>query len=730
MNRKSQAALEYVYRILRTSTDISVFWIQASNRANFEEGFLRIGQHAGLFGSNGIVDLKAPDVTEWLQSDRAGQWILIVDDIDLATFGDKQAFYRILPKTNNGSIIFTTRNKQAAYDLVSPSNIIVMNSMTATHAHQLLNSRLGYQVPFDQHVESLLRRLSYLPLAITQAAAYMYVTSMSVPAYLKLVEDSEQCVFNLPQNVDTSTRSSTNLEALTLVSLVSIDAIRHQNHDASDLLFSMACMKPFRIPKDLFMRGRTSVDIANAFGLLKAYSLITIDDSDSIIEMHSLVHLAVWSYLKTTSQLNEHLRRCFDLLSEEFPPESEQHKDLNRCNLYFPHAVHMWRLATEELDLPGIPAIDHCVAEHLASRISRYLRINGRYDEARKFAQSALEYSCKSSGPHSSRSLICRRNLAIIDQYSGNNKASEEVIDSILRSQLKNLDGNDPDIISTLNEKGLCLQSQGRCAEAEEYHQEAVSICETLYGADDLRTLDQLQNLGLAFMGQGNYAVALDHLQRAVDGLEEMLGLKNTRTLSALVNMSCVLQYQGRWEASRKLLSQALAGREEVLGPHHPHTLHCKANLAQIYRQQGDLPKAEQITREVLQMHQAKLGKDHPTTLHIHRNLGLLLQCQARYDEAEEVFLRVARGRERKLGARHCDTLTSTYDLSVIYQCQERRQEALELGKKARDARRETLDEGHVDRLASERHVRELEQDYEEWLQTRTLVDSGEEGDG
>jgi tetratricopeptide (TPR) repeat protein len=728
--RKSQTALEYLHEIRRTSPSVSVFWVQASNQTVFERSLLEIGQYYRSFiEEDGDTDLAGTieDVKTILQADDSSQWLLVIDDIDLSTFDDIQALYSSIPDSKNGSIIYTTRNKQTAYDLVEPSHVIIMEPLSVAHAHQLLNFQLGRQIPLDADLLKLFAILDYLPLAIVQAAGYMCVNSISICACLAHIQRSEECKANLLRYARPSTMDAKPPYAPILLSIVSIDAIYDQNEAAAELLFTMACMESRHVPTCLFTTGENTTIEMDAFSILKAYSLITMNDADTVLDVQSLVHLAVRLHLKSINRFEVYLQRCFTLLASRFPPEGEQFLKLDQCALYLPHALEVWNTYVGVPEVESTSSVDCNMAERLASRISRYLRIIGQYAEAKVFAQSALEWSIKASGEGSTRSLACKRNVAAIDLYLGNHKSSDQAINDILDAQIDLLEKNDPAVISTLNEKGLALQVQGRHAEAEDYHQHAVFITESLYGADDNRTLDQQQNLALSLMGQGKHVNALNILQVVLDSLEESLGSTNTKTLSTLVNISCVLQHLARWEEAGKYLEQALLGRQKLLGAEHPHTLQCKANLAQIYRQQGDLSKAEGVTREVLQSHQSQLGSQHPTTLHINRNLALLLQCRKRYDEAEKEFQRVRRGREKRLGCEHPDTLISMYDLSVVYHYQGRLDEALELGRSVFDVRTRTLEDGHADRRASERHIQQLEIDYDEWLTSTTLAESGEE---
>jgi tetratricopeptide (TPR) repeat protein len=706
--RKTQVALEYVYRARTLAPDVSVFWIHASNQASFRKGFETIFHLAKREDSLNTDALDIKCVVDWLESSDSGRWIMVIDDIDLGTFSNQQLVHNALPRNSNGSIIFTTRNKQTALALVDSLRCVFqMEPMTYNEAYQLLKSQLNTDLPDTGVLVPLLNHLDHLPLAICRAASYMMMTSTPPNAYLQLFLESEESRADL---LDQS--SNTTLEGYeeSLVSsLVSIGAIREQNEAAAQILFKIACVDPLHIPSALLISSSTPSQTAKALGLLKAYSLISSNDTGSWFDMHSLVHLGVRTYLKRNNQFYFHASEVFQTLARSFPEIKEQYSRLFECKSYLPHALAAWDAVIATGKTRSSSSINSGIAKTLASRISFYLRIMGRYEEAKRYAENALERCLDENSVLSAPALACKISVAAVDQYLGNIVVAAESINTVFRSQIHLLATNSPMFIPTLRRKGLLLQSQAFHAQAESYHLRAVHMSISFYGVDDIQTLDEKHCLALSLLGQRKHSDALSLLQYVLEAMGDTIGLKNPKTLSVLSNVGAAFQLQGCWEQSESFITGALVGREEVLGADHPHTLQCKANLAQVYVERGEPLKAEEMTRQVLQNHQAKLGKDHPLSVHILQNLGFLLLDQCRFWEAEEILRCVVRKREKCFGTEHCDTLLTMFYLAETYFRQEKFKDALALGREVLDIRQRTLSQDHPDVLSSEVQVSEME---------------------
>ncbi|KAI0192528.1 hypothetical protein F4808DRAFT_475484 [Astrocystis sublimbata] len=217
---KSQLAIEHVYRMQDTfaqqGKDIWVFWVHASTRERFQQSFEEIADLVKIKGRHQRNTDISQLVYRWLCNQHHGQWLMILDSADDADIFFKESqnetregaaeetfvgpkakpLVKYLPSSTNGSIIITTRNRDVGIGLTDHhSNIVEVGPMNQAEALELLETKLGQH--YDEvSGQELVEALGHLPLAINQAAAYIYQTTplTSVKLYLQEMRRFEQKV--------------------------------------------------------------------------------------------------------------------------------------------------------------------------------------------------------------------------------------------------------------------------------------------------------------------------------------------------------------------------------------------------------------------------------------------------------------------------------------------------------------------------------------------------------
>lgn len=155
--------------------------------ARFEEAYRGIADRLELPRRNDPnVDVLRL-VSNWLCDETHGRWMMILDNADdfevfypsrarqrdesLATAAAALATY--LPQSRNGSILITSRSKDAAARLAGGyNNIKEVRAMDERQALHLFRNKLRSESN-EEGAADLLRALDYIPLAITQAAAFI-----------------------------------------------------------------------------------------------------------------------------------------------------------------------------------------------------------------------------------------------------------------------------------------------------------------------------------------------------------------------------------------------------------------------------------------------------------------------------------------------------------------------------------------------------------------------------
>lgn len=108
-----------------------MFWVYASTRPRFEEAYRDIADRLELPRRDNLKIDVLGLVRNWLCDETNGQWTMILDNVDdVETFSpsrkgkqDEQSgspsasLAAYLPQSRNGSILITSRNKDAAIRL-------------------------------------------------------------------------------------------------------------------------------------------------------------------------------------------------------------------------------------------------------------------------------------------------------------------------------------------------------------------------------------------------------------------------------------------------------------------------------------------------------------------------------------------------------------------------------------------------------------------------------------
>ena len=308
---KTQIALEYAFRKRELSPDTSVFWVYASTTTNFEESYKRIATVCDIPGHQDPQRNILQLVRDWLEIHTDHEWLMVVDNVDIADtlFHERvngRTLTEYIPQTQQGSLLYTSRNRDVAVDILRGGDPINVGPMSPDEAHKLLNT-VQRSESEEADISSLLRELEYIPLAITQAAAFMRKRHKSAAQYLSLFRGSDSAKAQLLAHefVDHG-REARSRESVAKTWMISFAHISETNPRAAEMLSLMSCYDQQSIPPFLFRNdNETEIDLEEAVGLLLAFSLIRVASTGTNYSMHRLVQIAMTTWLSMTSELTE-----------------------------------------------------------------------------------------------------------------------------------------------------------------------------------------------------------------------------------------------------------------------------------------------------------------------------------------------------------------------------------------------------------------------------------------
>ncbi|KAE8334325.1 hypothetical protein BDV24DRAFT_33429 [Aspergillus arachidicola] len=374
---KTQVALQFAYSFKEDCPEYSIFWVQALSMETFE---LSCREIAGVLGirqeQEGGEDLKIL-VRQRLSAKTAGKWLLVIDNADdldlLRGTHQTEGLLAFLPESDGGLTIFTTRHGAVAQYLTG-SDVVEIGKMTGQETTDLLEKSLVRKNPSDnsETVVNLLTELEYLPLAITQAAAYINTNKSSISEYLRLLKKTEQdAVALISTDFGDKTRYRNSMNAVAKTWTITFNKILECDTLATDLLAFISCIEWRAIPYSILPAAYPEARLVGAIGTLCSYSFLERRDDGTKLDMHRLVYLATRMWVNQNGRKTETTIAALNHLAEVFPSDDYTNREMWRD--YLPHVA---RIEKDEQcqDTEG--------KSRLCLKVGRCLYVDGRMKEA------------------------------------------------------------------------------------------------------------------------------------------------------------------------------------------------------------------------------------------------------------------------------------------------------------------------------------------------------------
>ncbi|OAL01790.1 kinesin light chain [Phaeosphaeriaceae sp. SRC1lsM3a] len=555
---KSQLALEVAHRTRQNNKNYSVFWIDASDKDSLYQSYAGIAQKLSTLGRDGDLANMKQVVKRCVAEMSRRQCLLIFDNAEYtilrsnsSTATEAVDLAKCLPQSKLCSAIFTTTNSDTAQALAA-QNVIELQDLTPGPALRMLqNHRMRPLSDVEQHeAEDLLRELSYLPIAIVQAAACMNASCMTVQEYrAQLNEHKERALRHSSNFPKDNVRSSGVTNPVITTLPVSIDQITRSNASTADYLSLAACLAPKDIIVDL-LEAASPQTREDAIKVLDKYALVTRRPAESALDVHQLVHQALRERLQVQGRLQYWTQHTITLLLQVFP--DNDYSNRSKWRRLLPHAQYA---------LSHSPAKDDDEERlDLARRCARALHSDGRYKEA------------------------------------------EELEVQVMQTTQRVLGDEHPDTLISINDMALTYSSQGRWTEAEELRVQVMQTTKRVLSDEHPDTLASIANLAVTYWKQGRWREAEALEVQVMQTTRRVLGDEHPDTLISMNNLAGTYLDQGRWREAEALVVQVMQIRKRVLGDEHPSTLLCMNNLAATYSDQGRCAEAEELQVQVMQM--------------------------------------------------------------------------------------------------------------------------------
>ncbi|CAL5869659.1 uncharacterized protein PFLUO_LOCUS3889 [Penicillium psychrofluorescens] len=531
--------------------------------------------------------------------------------------------------------------------------------MDVTDATLLFEKKLGQHAKGDratkEDIIQLTTALEFMPLAISQAAAYIKERAprLSVPQYLKEFQKSNRKKISLLDHEGGRLRRDWEAKNSILITWqMSFDHIRQTRPSAANLISLMSFFDRQGIPEYLLRsrkergEGDTSPtaddqddlsydypsnDVPSYDALsyddddqssatessmddefeddiltLRNYSLISISSDKTTFEMHRLVQLAMLKWLTARGQLEQWKQQFIEILCSKFPTDIYNNWEV--CNLLF---SHVQSAVTQRPENEGSLQI----WADLLNKASWYAFVMENIIETGRMAIMAMKARKRILGPDNQQTLDSIEMTGLSYELSGQWRKAEELHKQVMETRKRALGPEHPKTLNSMINLAGIYRTQRRWNEAEELGVQMMEISKRVNGVEHPITLDTIASLAATYWNQELWKEAEQLELEVMESRRRVLGSEHPHTLNSIANLAATYWNQERWKEAEQLEVEVMDSRQRVLGPEHPSTLISMNNLACTWDSMGKGQDALLLMTECVRLRSQRLGPDHPDTM-------------------------------------------------------------------------------------------------------------------
>ncbi|KAM0542036.1 hypothetical protein ACHAO7_010158 [Fusarium culmorum] len=615
---KTQIALQLAHLAKNDSQShqhYSVIWMPALSMASFEQACTRMVRVFDIEHA----DNEDPKETfkDFLSSEEAGKWFLIIDNADdmktlYGTAQESGGIADYIPDCHQGYILFTTRSREVAVT-VARNNILELPEMDKEDARTLLQSSV-IQKDHMQNTDladRLLRELAYLPLAITQASAYMSINRISIKEYMRLLQNTDQDMVEL---LSIAFRDGTHYDAaqgaVITTWIVSFEQIRVLHEEAATLLSFASCLEPKAIPRTLLPRLGTEQSMTRAIGILCGYSFLSQREDGDMFDMHSLVHLATRRWNEEEGRGERIQQLTLTHIAETFPTDDWENREVWRQ--YLPHALRLLR------SMDSDESEDAC---KLGYWVGRCLHVDGKIRQAVGILGRVVAVEKTTVAEDHPSRLASQHALARAYQADGQIKEAVKLLEHVVAVRETTLVEDHPSRLASQHKLAGAYRANGQIKEAVKLLEHVVTVEKTTLVEDHPSRLASQHALAGAYRANGQIKEAVKLLEHVVAVRETTLVEDHPSRLASQHALARAYQADGQIEEAVKLLKHVVGVWETTLAENHPSRLASQHALAGAYRANGQIKEAVKLLEHVVTRKREIMSPNHPSRLVSEQNL-------------------------------------------------------------------------------------------------------------
>lgn len=585
-------------------------------------------------------------VKDYLQDDLRGQWLMILDNADDAEIMYDSGPLRLadyLPKSDNGSILLTTRFQHVGASFTSARNVLSLQKMTLEESELLIRARLGDEASEQNRklYQELAEELERTPLALVQAASYMYKNSIPAGTYLQIYRESDISKIGLlSEDFEDDIRDSQAKNPIATTWIISFDYIRMHAPQAAEPLSLMSVVDGQNIPDFLLPQGKDAKSFNEAIGTLKAFCFISVRTEASgslqqqrLFDLHRLVRLAIRNWLKLNNTLDLRTAQMLKILSSW--AQGKDGRKFEISSLVFPHAIEL--LASDllqcrcssnypyELEIPDGKSLVslHSLSETTSSQAHETIHLLRDVDTVPNLMiNTALLLGDVAS------------NLANVENYVEAREFATKSVAIMTRIYGR----SNQDTLLSIGLLAVIMLNMGESENAEHLGRQRIAICEAEYGTQHILTLYSLMELKLLLHSANHQQEAKEISELVVQRWRESLLVHEGEDYLKISNKLAEAHlYNGEFEEAERCARLALRGYQAA--NNDCEVIEALYSLSEIYQRQGEIELAGDVKKNELDACIRIHGQNHQETLWSRYEFSLLLLYDMKEEEARQQAL-------------------------------------------------------------------------------------------
>ncbi|MFI1926636.1 MULTISPECIES: FxSxx-COOH system tetratricopeptide repeat protein [unclassified Streptomyces] len=679
---KTQLAADYARTAWQDNELDLLVWINASNATATASGYAQAAVEI-LGADPADRDTATRAFLAWLEPKANAtpcRWLVVLDDVT-----DPADLNGLWPSAGpHGRILVTTRRQDAALT----GRLIKVGLFTEAESLAYLTSSLGARNRHepDEQLTALAGDLGHLPLALSQAAAYLIDAGISAAAYRELLADRATLLADTAPEVLPDGQTQTAAAAWSL-SVDRADTLRPAGL-ARPMLQLAAFLSPNGTPEAVLTSapalahltrhradndsretlrhswrpGRqdktpASVTPGEAAGALRALDRLSLIDHTpttphQAIRVHQLIQRASRDTL-TLDQHDQLARTAADALTAAWP---DIERDLELAQALRANATTLTRTAGEALYRPDTHTVLY--------RAGLSLGEAGQVNAATAHFHRLTETTGHHLGPEHPDTLTARHNLAYLRGRAGDAVGAATAFKELLADQIRVQGEDHPDTLAARHSLGRWQGEAGDAVGAATAFNELLADRLRVLGEDHPDTLAARHSLAY-WQGEAGDAVgAATAFNELLADRLRVLGEDHPDTLITRNNLARWQGEAGDAVGAATASKELLADQIRVQGEDHPDTLITRHNLAYWQGEAGDAAGATTAFEQLLADQIRVLGEDHPDALAARHNLAYWQGEAGDAADATTAFEQLLADQIRVQGEDHPNTLITRNNLA------------------------------------------------------------------